>query len=111
MFVKFVLLLSQQMGFEINIPADLLLSENKYYYFIFENGTIIDNIKHFNKNIFRFNSVLLNKLKRISALELNVSATVAFEDTQKAALLSFFSGYFSYHLDKGVSFRTSDLII
>lgn len=110
-FVKFMLVLSQMMGFEISIPNDTEYFENHYYYFNFENGTIIDNIKHFNKNIFRFNSDLLNKLKRISVLELNVSGIIAFEATQKAALLSFFSGYFSYHLDKGVSFRTTNLII
>ncbi len=108
-FVVFQLELAKIMGFDVMID-DEMLNIGSDYFFSYESGTIFaDRIPH-NKNTFRFSGNLLKKLAKLVMAGFEGCSENQFNDREKSLLAAFFSGYFSFHLDRKFSFRTMNIM-
>lgn len=115
LFVYFQLQLAEILGFGLELTRDMLYMDSdsdssKVYPVSLQNGGIINNGLAFEKNSFRLNKGIINKIIGITAYTAEECAAFRFDDTMKSLLVNFLSQYFSYHLDKFFNYRSLTLL-
>jgi len=109
LFFIFQLELAKVLGFEISFNT--LEGKNSHTYcYSFENGSIFATNHYSDKNVFYFEKSLIDKMKQLMNTGLEEHDIVSLNETEIKLIAKFFTGFFSFHLDKKFTFKTMNII-